>query len=98
MAVTASCGWSTPRSSTARSSSRTAWPTCPSDRTYALWFIGPDGPEEAALFRTEDGRATRMLDRTPEGFDALGVTEEPAGGSPVPTEPILLQATVDPTV
>ena len=39
-----------------------------------------------------------MLDRTPEGFDALGVTEEPAGGSPVPTEPILLQAAVDPTV
>ncbi len=70
----------------------------PSDRTYALWFIGPDGPEEAALFRTDDGRATRMLDRTPEGFDALGVTEEPAGGSPVPTEPILLQAAVDPTV
>ena len=70
----------------------------PSDRTYALGFIGPDGPEEAALFRTDDGRATRMLDRTPEGFDALGVTEEPAGGSPEPTEPILLQAAVDPTV
>jgi hypothetical protein len=39
-----------------------------------------------------------MLQRTPEGFDALGVTEEPAGGSAVPTEPILMQATIDPTV
>ena len=70
----------------------------PSDRTYALWFIGPGGAEEAALFRTEGGRVTRMLDRTPEGFDALGVTEEPAGGSPEPTEPILLQGAIDPTV
>ena len=70
----------------------------PSDRTYALWFIGPSGAEEAALFRTEGGRVTRMLDGTPEGFDALGVTEEPAGGSPEPTEPILLQGAIDPTV
>jgi anti-sigma-K factor RskA len=70
----------------------------PSDRTYALWFIGPEGAEEATLFRTEDGRVTSMLQRTPEGFDALGVTEEPAGGSAVPTEPILMQATIDPTV
>jgi hypothetical protein len=70
----------------------------PSDRTYALWFIGPEGAEEAALFRTEDGQVTRVLERTPQGFDALGVTNEPAGGSAVPTEPILMQATIDPTV
>ena len=44
----------------------------PSDRTYALWFIGADGPEEASLFRTEGGRATQVLERTPEGYDALG--------------------------
>jgi anti-sigma-K factor RskA len=70
----------------------------PSDRTYALWFIGPDGPEEADLFRTDQGRATRLLERTPVGYAALGVTEEPAGGSPQPTEPILLQGAVDPTI
>ena len=70
----------------------------PSDRTYALWFIGPEGAEEAALFRTEDGQVTRVLERTPQGFDALGVTNEPAGGSAVPTEPILMQAPIDPTV
>jgi hypothetical protein len=39
-----------------------------------------------------------VLERTPEGFDALGVTEEPAGGSAVPTEPILMQAAIDSTV
>ena len=70
----------------------------PSDRTYALWFIGPDGPEEADLFRTDEGRATRVLERTPAGYEALGVTEEPAGGSPQPSEPILLQGAVDQTV
>jgi hypothetical protein len=70
----------------------------PSDRTYALWFIGPEGAEEAALFRPDDGQVTRILDRTPEGFDGLGVTEEPAGGSDVPTEPILLRASIDSTV
>ena len=66
----------------------------PSDRTYALWFIGPGGPEEAALFRTSDGRATKVLPRTPEGYQALGVTKEPAGGSATPTQPILLQGDV----
>jgi anti-sigma factor RsiW len=66
----------------------------PSDRTYALWFIGPGGPEEAALFRTSGGRATKVLPRTPEGYQALGVTKEPAGGSATPTQPILLQGQV----
>ena len=66
----------------------------PSDSTYALWFIGPGGPEEAALFRTSGGRATKVLPRTPEGYQALGVTKEPAGGSATPTQPILLQGDV----
>jgi anti-sigma-K factor RskA len=68
----------------------------PSDSTYALWFIGPGGPDEAALFRTSGGRATKVLPRTPEGYQALGVTKEPAGGSETPTEPILLQGEVAP--
>jgi anti-sigma-K factor RskA len=68
----------------------------PSDRTYALWFIGPGGPEEAALFRTSGGRTTKVLPRTPEGYQALGVTKEPAGGSDTPTQPILLQGEVAP--
>jgi anti-sigma-K factor RskA len=63
----------------------------PSDSTYALWFIGPGGPEEAGLFRTSGGRATKVLPRTPEGYQALGITKEPAGGSDTPTQPILLQ-------
>jgi anti-sigma-K factor RskA len=66
----------------------------PSDRTYALWFIGPSGPEEAGLFRTSSGRATELLPRTPEGYQALGVTSEPAGGSETPTPPVLLQGEV----
>jgi anti-sigma factor RsiW len=68
----------------------------PSDRTYALWFIGPGGAEEAALFRTSGGRATKLLPRTPAGYQALGVTKEPAGGSDTPTQPILLQGELSP--
>jgi anti-sigma-K factor RskA len=69
----------------------------PSDRTYALWFIGSDGPKPAGLFRTSDGHAAHMINGTPEGFNALGVTEEPAGGSPQPTGPILFKGDVDQT-
>ncbi len=69
----------------------------PSDRTYALWFIGDSGPQEAGLFRTDEGHAAHLIDGTPEGYQALGVTEEPAGGSPQPTGPILFTGEVDQT-
>jgi anti-sigma-K factor RskA len=71
-------------------------PDLPSDRAYALWFIGDAGPEEAGLFRTDAGRATEMLERTPSGYAGVGVTNEPRGGSATPTPPILMQAEVQP--
>jgi anti-sigma-K factor RskA len=69
----------------------------PSGRTYALWFIGSKGPEPVGLFRTADGHAAHLIKGTPQGYQALGVTEEPAGGSPQPTGPILFQGKVDQT-
>jgi anti-sigma-K factor RskA len=67
----------------------------PSDRTYQLWFIGNDGtPASAGLFRPDNGRATLVIDGTPAGSKAIGVTKEPAGGSPQPTSPILLAGNV----
>jgi anti-sigma-K factor RskA len=67
----------------------------PSDRTYQLWFIGEDGtPASAGVFRTEEGRATLVIDGTPAGSKTVGVTKEPAGGSRQPTGPILLAGDV----
>ena len=67
----------------------------PSTNTYQLWFIDRAGkPASAGLFRTEDGRATMLIDGTPAGSTAVGVTKEPAGGSPQPTGPILLAGDV----
>jgi anti-sigma-K factor RskA len=67
----------------------------PSDRTYALWFISEDGtPSPAGLFRPDKGHARTIITGTPKGYKALGVTEEPSGGSPQPTGPILMVGNV----
>jgi anti-sigma-K factor RskA len=67
----------------------------PSDRTYALWFIADDGtPSPAGLFRPDGGHTTQIITGTPKGYKALGVTEEPSGGSPLPTGPILMVGNV----
>jgi anti-sigma-K factor RskA len=75
-------------------------PAAPPGRTYQLWAV-PKGkaPISMGTFNTDrNGRATVVLpvDRgiTQLGFiDFCGLTEEPAGGSPQPTEtPRLLGA------
>jgi anti-sigma-K factor RskA len=64
------------------------------DRAYAMWFIGPDGPALAGLFRSADGRAATVMDGTPTAGQDLGVTVEPSGGSAAPTSPILYAGAV----
>jgi anti-sigma-K factor RskA len=67
----------------------------PGDETYQLWFIDADGnPASAGLFRTDGGRATKVLTGTPADAAAVGVTKEPAGGSKTPTLPILMSGDV----
>lgn len=66
-------------------------PPVAADETYALWLIADDLPEPAGLFRPTLGRSVEVL---VEGELApgtvLGLTIEPAGGSPQPTGAILL--------
>lgn len=64
----------------------------PSDKTLELWLINEDGAQPAGLFTPdEDGRAVHVVPRDLAGVDAVGVTVEPAGGSPQPTtDPFLL--------
>jgi anti-sigma-K factor RskA len=63
----------------------------PAERIYQLWLIDEDGATSAGLFDTEaDGRATALLAGDLAGAAAIGITLEPAGGSPQPTtEPVL---------
>lgn len=64
-------------------------PPAPAGRTYQLWAIATGlPPVSLGTFNTEpDGRLTAALD-VPAGlaFDLTAVTEEPAGGSPQPTQ------------
>lgn len=75
-------------------------PAAPPGRTYQLWAVAKDrAPISMGTFNTDvSGRATVVLPVdttiTRLGFiDFCGLTEEPAGGSPQPTEtPRLLGA------
>ncbi|MGH7646187.1 MAG: anti-sigma factor [Gemmatimonadales bacterium] len=68
-------------------------PPAPAGRTYQLWAIAKDkAPVSMGTFNTDPrGRAWVVLPVDPtiaqlEFVDLCGLTEEPAGGSPQPTE------------
>lgn len=65
--------------------------SAPHDHTYQLWLIDDEQAVSAGLFNTDgDGRATQILATGLDGVDAVGVTLEPASGSPQPTtDPVL---------
>jgi hypothetical protein len=62
-------------------------------RTYQLWFVTPDKKISAGTFEPRGGdammRATYALD---DKLMALAVTEEPMGGMPQPTGPMVMLA------
>jgi anti-sigma-K factor RskA len=64
----------------------------PHEHTYELWLIDDTGATPAGLFDVDDrGRATRVMTGDMTGTLAIGVTVEPAGGSPQPTtDPIMV--------
>ena len=60
----------------------------PAGRTYQLWAIAQGKPVSIGIFNTTpDGRAVSAM-TLPAGlsFELTAVTEEPAGGSPQPTQ------------
>ena len=64
------------------------------DQTYELWYIDDSGAESAGTFDATGGETWRILDGSFTPGVAVGVTVEPAGGSPQPTtEPIVVIAT-----
>lgn len=69
----------------------------PDDKTYQLWVIPADGkpPISAGIFKpNQQGFASVILPELPKGVVAgkLGVSIENEGGSPTPTDVILLGA------
>lgn len=59
------------------------------DRTYELWYIDAEGATPAGTFDGGSGESWRLLDGAMTPGVAVGITVEPAGGSPRPTsEPI----------
>ena len=71
-------------------------PQLPADRAYQLWFVRPDGMRDSGgIFRVGAGGQATILARAPAGlaaYTAIGITEEPSGGSPRPTGPRIVGA------
>jgi anti-sigma-K factor RskA len=73
-------------------------PPAPAGRTYQLWAIAQGKPVSLGVFNTAaDGRLTAAM-AVPPGltFELSAVTEEPAGGSPQPTQQPFLVGKVTP--
>lgn len=65
------------------------------DERYALWYITDGVPTPAGLFAVDDGATVvQVLEGVFEAGTIVGVTVEPASGSPTPTtDPIVAIAT-----
>ena len=62
-----------------------------SGEVYELWLIDDEGPAPAGLFTAADGLAAHSFTGTVDGVAAIGVTVEPASGSPQPTsDPVVV--------
>lgn len=63
----------------------------PPGKVYELWLIGPDGAVPAGLFSSSDGTVAHPMTGDMSATTHVGVTLEPAGGSPQPTtDPLLV--------
>ena len=63
-------------------------PPAPAGRTYQLWAIAKGKPVSLGIFNTApDGSLRAVMNVSPDlAFQVAAVTEEPAGGSPQPTQ------------
>lgn len=58
---------------------------------YELWLIDDEGPSPAGLFHASDGLAAHAFTGAVDDVTAIGVTVEPASGSPQPTsDPVVV--------
>lgn len=65
----------------------------PAGKTYEMWVLRGSSAEPAGLFAARTATATVRLSRRLASGERVGVTLEPAGGSPKPTEaPLFVSA------
>ena len=68
-------------------------PVLGEDRAFVLWFVDDDGATPVQIFQPDaDGDVLVRVDDVDPSDVVLGITEEDAGGSDTPTEPILALA------
>lgn len=60
----------------------------PDDRAYQLWLIKDGTPTSVGLLASGAADGVRLIEDV-TGAQTLGVTNEPAGGSPAPTLPLV---------
>lgn len=66
----------------------------PAGRTYQIWYLGADGSAASAGFVPDSTTGAVLLAGDPRTASGVGVTLEPAGGSPQPTTTPVLAVTV----
>ncbi len=65
-------------------------PPLPADKAYQLWLVRSGQRENGGLFRVNRDGSGFLLVKSPrplQEYEAVGITAEPAGGSPGPTSP-----------
>ena len=71
------------------------FPVLEEGKQYQLWLISGDERTSGGLFSVDDYGCANILfypDRSLDAFDGMGITPEPAGGSPGPTGPPIVRA------
>ena len=67
-------------------------PPAPEGEVYEAWLIRDGVPEPAGIFKPHGEAAAAAVEGSMEGVQAVAVTLEPAGVSPMPTSDVILQA------
>ncbi|KFZ77944.1 hypothetical protein ED92_33055 [Amycolatopsis sp. MJM2582] len=66
-------------------------PPLAAGKAYQVWLIGASGVHSAGLLAPDGPHRTQpVLAELPGGIDRVGITAEPAGGSPAPTVPAVV--------
>jgi anti-sigma-K factor RskA len=66
-------------------------PPAPEEKTFQIWVIEDDVPRPSGVFEVGEDHVAVVVENRVDAADAIAVTVEPEGGSPLPTtEPMLV--------